>query len=430
MLDIKFIRENPDLVREVIKNRQKDPSLVDLVLELDEKRRVILRELEELRRKRNEISHIAQESVIEGKSVKERIKELEPKADQAEKEFYENLILVPNLYLDDVPLGKDESENVVVRSWGQVRKFTFTPKDHLEIGEKHGSIDVERAALISGSRFAYLKGDLALMQFALISFVLKTLTDAKIVSEVSRKIDPKLSPKSFIPVIPPAMIKPDIYIKMARLDKFQAEERYFLPKDNLYLIGSSEHTLGPLHLEQTLQEEELPIRYVGYSTCFREEAGTYGKDLKGILRVHQFDKVEMESFCLPELSLKEQDFFVAIQEYIMQALGIPYRIVMICTGDLGGPDARQIDLESFMPGQNKYRETHTADLMTDYQARRLGTKVRRHNGSSQLVHMNDATACALGRTLIAILENYQNEDGSITVPEVLRPYLGKDKITP
>ena len=188
MLDIKFIRENPDLVREVIKNRQKDPSLVDLVLELDEKRRVILRELEELRRKRNEISHIAQESVIEGKSVKERIKELEPKADQAEKEFYENLILVPNLYLDDVPLGKDESENVVVRSWGQVRKFTFTPKDHLEIGEKHGFIDVERAALISGSRFVYLKGDLALMQFALISFVLKTLTDAKIVSEVPERL--------------------------------------------------------------------------------------------------------------------------------------------------------------------------------------------------------------------------------------------------
>jgi seryl-tRNA synthetase len=216
---------------------------------------------------------------------------------------------------------------------------------------------------------------------------------------------------------------------MARLDATLEDERYYFPKDDIYLIGSAEHTLGPLHMDETLKEDDLPIRYVGFSTCFRREAGSYGRDTRGILRVHQFDKVEMESFTVPENSLKEQEFFVAIQEYLMQELKLPYQVVMTCTGDQGDPDARHIDIEAWMPGQQKYRETHSADLMTDYQARRLNTRVRRADGSLNFVHMNDATVFAIGRTLIAIVENYQRADGTITVPEVLRPYFGADTIT-
>ena len=231
-----------------------------------------------------------------------------------------------------------------------------------------------------------------------------------------------------MPIIPPVMIRPEIFEKMARLEP--KEERYYLPQDDLYLIGSAEHTLGPIHLNQTLNEGDLPVRYAGYTTAFRREAGSYGKDMKGILRVHQFNKLEMESFTIPENSIKEQDFIVGIQEYLMQQLNIPYRIMMICTGDMGGPDARQIDVECWIPSQGKYRETHTSDMMTDYQARRLNTRVRRKNGISEFVHMNDATAFSMNRPIIAILENYQQEDGSVVVPEVLRKYLGKDIIKP
>ena len=203
-----------------------------------------------------------------------------------------------------------------------------------------------------------------------------------------------------------------------------------MQRDNLYLIGSAEHTLGAMHMDQTFFEQNLPLRYIGFSTSFRREAGSYGKDTKGILRVHQFDKIEMESFTIPEDSKIEQDFFVAIQEYLMKSLEIPYQVVMICTGDMGTPDARQLDIEAWLPGQNKYRETHTSDLMTDYQARRLNTKVKLKSGKTEFVHMNDATAFAIGRTLIAILENYQQKDGSVLVPKVLQALTGFDKIMP
>jgi len=212
---------------------------------------------------------------------------------------------------------------------------------------------------------------------------------------------------------------------MARLEP--RDERYHIPSDDLFLIGSAEHTLGPLHMDETLKESDLPRRYVAFTPAFRREAGSYGKDTRGILRLHQFDKVEMESFATSEMGQKEQDFFVAIQEHLMQKLGLPYRVVMTCTGDQGDPDARHLDIETWMPGEQKYRETHSADYMTDYQARRLGTKVKREKGS-EFVHMNDATVFAIGRTLIAIMENFQQKDGSIVVPEVLRPWVGKDVI--
>lgn len=430
MLDIEFIRENVKLVKDMVKNKQKDPSLVDRVLEFDEKRRKAVAEIEVLRQKRNILSQGSFQSLGEGKEIKEKLKLLEPELQKVEEEFFNNLYLIPNLYLDDVPVGKDEGQNQPIRKWGEIKKLDFVAKDHVELGRTLNIIDNEKASEVVGNRFTYLKGDLALMQFALISYVLKILTDPVLIESLAHKIDPNLSAKIFVPVVPPVMIKPEVYTKMARLDANQEEERYYLPKDNLYLIGSAEHTLGPLHMGEILNEDQLPIRYIGYSTAFRREAGSYGKDVKGILRVHQFDKLEMESFCLPETSVKEQDFFVAVQEHIMQTLKIPYQIVMICTGDMGGPDARQLDLESWMPGENKYRETHTADLMTDYQSRRLATRFKRNDGRSELVHMNDATACAIGRTLIAILENYQNADGSVTIPEVLRAYVGKDRILP
>ncbi|MBU3942843.1 serine--tRNA ligase, partial [Patescibacteria group bacterium] len=323
-----------------------------------------------------------------------------------EEEIKDLLYKIPNILAQDVPAGKDESENVVIKQVGKVPTFNFEIKDHVELGEALGIIDLKTAAQVSGARFVYLKGKLALLQLALINHTFDILTK-----------------KGFIPVVPPVMIKPEVYEKMARLSEADKDERYYFPQDDLYLIGSAEHTLGPLHMNEILNEKDLPLRYAGYSTAFRREAGSYGKDTKGILRVHQFDKIEMESFTVKEDSLKEQDFIVSIQEELIKSLKIPYQVVMICTGDMGSPDARQIDIECWMPGQNKYRETHTSDLMTDYQARRLNTRVRRKEGT-EFVHMNDATAFAIGRTLIAIMENYQQKDGSIKIPEVLQKYTG------
>ncbi len=223
------------------------------------------------------------------------------------------------------------------------------------------------------------------------------------------------------------MIKPAVLNRMARLEP--REDRYYLEKDDLFLVGSAEHTLGPMHMDEVIEESRLPIRYAGYSTAFRREAGSYGKDTKGILRMHQFDKMEVESFCVPEDSYKEQELMVAIQEYLLQQLELPYRVVLICTGDMGFPDHRQIDIETWMPGQNTYRETHSADLIGGFQPRRLNTRVKRASGELEPVHMNDATVFAIGRMLIAIMENYQTADGSIMIPAVLRPYFGQDQIT-
>lgn len=425
MLDIKLIRENPVKVKEVVAARQLDPKLVDLLLEQDEKRRKLLGEIEDLRAERNKAAK--EKNVEKGRKIKKKLQEKEPELVKIEKKYRKLLYQIPNLVAEDVPIGKDESDNKVIRKWGTPRKFDFKPKDHLELGEALDIIDVKRAAKVSGTRFGYLKGDAALLEFALVQFVFETLTDNKKLQGIANQVEDGYNSKAFVPVVPPVMIKEDVFDKMARLHP--KEERYFIPSDDLYLIGSAEHTLGSMHLDEVIEEKRLPIRYVGFSTSFRREAGTYGKDTRGILRVHQFDKIEMESFTTPENGLKEQEFFIAIQEHLMQSLEIPYRVVMICTGDMGAPDYRQVDIEAWLPGQGKYRETHTSDYMTDYQSRRLNTKVNR-KGRTEFVHMNDATAFAIGRTIIAILENYQQEDGSVVIPEVLRKWVGKEKITP
>ena len=418
MLDIKFIRENPEIVRDAIINKKSAVNL-DMLLQLDAQKRKLQASIESLNQEKNEAAK--NKDIEKGKLVKEDLSKIEDEFRDVEKQFMELMYKVPNLYSKDTPLGRDDSENKVLRQVGTPKNFHFTPKEHWQLGAELGVIDNEKAAEISGSRFTFLKGGLALLEFALIQFVFEILTSEKTLQKIISDAGLKVSAKAFVPIVPPVFIKPEVFQRMGRLEP--KDERYYIPSDDVYLIGSAEHTLGPLHMDQILSEKDLPIRYAGFSTAFRREAGSYGKDTKGILRMHQFDKLEMESFCVAEDSMAEQDFFVAIQEHIMQALQIPYQILICCTGDMGDPDFRHIDLESWMPGQNKYRETHSADLMTDFQSRRLNIKVKRiESAKNELVHMNDATAVAIGRTLIAIMENYQQEDGSIFVPEVLQKY--------
>ncbi len=420
MLDITFIRENVDLVKAAIKNKNREGIDLDRILELAEERRKLAGEITEVNRQRNEAQKTRDAEA--GKRLKDELRAAEEKYQALEKELVSLLIKVPNIPSADTPLGPDESGNKVIRSWGEKPKFNFEPKAHWDIGRELGIIDSEKAAEISGARFTFLKGDLALMQFAILQWALSVLTSRTELEKIIKEAGLSVSPKPFVPVVVPVMMRSTVMNRMARLDPI--EDRFYFEKDDLVLVGSAEHTLGPLHMDESLSEEKLPVRYVGYSTAFRREAGSYGKDTKGILRQHQFDKLEMESFTKPEDGLAEQDFMLAIQEYLMRQLKLPHQAVLICTGDMGFPDQRQIDLETWMPGQNTFRETHSADYVGGFQSRRLNTKLKRTNGESEPVHMNDATVFAMGRTLIAILENYQQEDGSVVVPEILRLYMG------
>jgi len=403
---------------------------IDAILKVDAEKRALIAESENLKARQNRESEAVaaekdkarrQEKIDELKKLKDAFKQLEPRLAQVSADLDAALDGVPNMADADVPVGPDESGNVVVRQVGEPPKFDFEPKDHVALGELHDVIDNELGAEVAGARFTYLKGDLVLLQQAIIQYVFALLTDRQALQGIIEKNRLDLPATPFVPVIPPLMIKPDVMQRMARLEP--REERYHIPSDDLYLIGSAEHTLGPMHLDETLSESRLPLRYVACTAAFRREAGSYGKDVRGILRLHQFDKIEMESFSLPEKSHAEQELFVAIQEHLLQALRIPYQVVSICTGDMGGPDARQIDIECWMPGQNRYRETHTSDLMTDYQARRLNTRVRRNDGGIEFAHTNDATCVAMGRLIIAIMENFQRADGTIDIPDVLHPYM-------
>lgn len=415
MLDLKFIRENPDLVKEACQKKQREVD-IDKLLTLDQERRKLIKESEDLKAEKNKLSakkELTEEEKEQAKDLKEKIKEKEGRLKEIEEEIDKLLWQVPNIPFDDVPVGKDEEDNVVLRTVGEPPKFDFEPKDHVELGKMWDLIDIERAAKVSGSRFYYLKNEVALLEFALISYIFETFI-----------------PEGFIPVVPPVMIREGPYRGMGRLAPGDEEERYYLPKDELYLIGSAEHTLGPMHMNEILKEEELPKRYLGFSSCFRREAGSYGKDVRGILRVHQFDKVEMFSFTTPEKSKEEHEFLLSMEEKLMQALKLPYRVVLICTGDMSFTDAKQYDIETWLPGQNKYRETHSCSNTTDFQARGINCRYRKKDGSLEFVHMLNATACAIGRTIIAILENYQQKDGTIIIPEALRKYLGGQERIP
>lgn len=416
MIDIKVLRENPEVVRQNLTIRNLNPNLVDDFLAIDEEWRSIFSKINNLRAKQNELSQ--KQNIEEAKKIKEELKnleEIEREINQKREQILEN---IPNIPFVDVPIGRDELENKVIKEGGLKPNFDFEPREYLEIAQKLDLIDTQKASEVSGTRFGYLKNDAVLLEFALVKLAFDVLLK-----------------EGFVPVVPPVLIRPEVYRGMGRLFGDQKEERYFIEKDNLYLVGSAEHTLGPLHLNEIFEEDDLPRRYVGFSTCFRREAGSYGKDTKGILRVHQFDKVEMFSFSRPEDSRSEHIYLLSLQEKLMDLLKLPYRVVEICTGDLGWTDARQFDIETWLPAQidknghrGTYRETHSCSNTTDFQSRGINCRLRRKNGKLEFVHMLNATAFAIGRMIIAIIENYQTKDGKIFVPEVLRDYIGKEII--
>lgn len=433
MLDIQYIRDNAELVQEKSRQKGYDVDIAKL-LELDLKRRDLLAKIEQLRQKRNEQANSetqkpTEQQIAEGKNLKNQLSSLQDEFNQIEVAYTELIEQVPNVALDDVPVGTSELENQVAKQVGEPKIYDFKAKPHWELNGVEKLIDKERAAKIAGTRFAYIKGGLVELQFAIIQFVISQLTDETVLETIIRDNNLDIKPKPFVPVLPPAVVRTEAYEASTRLNA--EETTYKLANDDLWLNASAEHSLCTMYINEILPEEVLPIRYIGYSTSFRREAGTYGKDTEGIIRMHQFDKLEMEVFSTPETGLAEHLFLIAIQEYLVQKLELPYRVLLKCTADIGKPNARGVDIDTWFPGENRYRETHTADYMTDYQARRLKTRLRRTDGKIQLVHTNDGTAFALGRIMAAIMENNQTHDGHIIIPSVLRPYMfsrNKDEI--
>ncbi|OGY68206.1 MAG: serine--tRNA ligase [Candidatus Harrisonbacteria bacterium RIFCSPLOWO2_02_FULL_45_10c] len=408
MLDINLIRKEPERIKKALAAKQADPLLVDNFLQLDEKWRTLTKQFDDTRAEQRKIR-----SAEEGKSIKETLKKIDGELQDIAKMREEALHQMPNPPLMSIPVGKDASENIVLEEVGK-KPALKNPKDYTELAQEFDLIDTERAAKISGSRFGYLKGPAALMEFALVDLAMKALIK-----------------REFIPIIPPVIINEDPMWAMGYLERGR-DEIYHLPQDNQYLIGTSEQSVGPMHQGEVL--EDLPKRYVAFSTCFRREAGSYGKDTKGILRVHQFDKVEMVVFTTPEESEKEHQRLLGFQRALMDALELPYRVLNICSGDLGDPAAAKYDIEAWLPGQNggqgEYRETHSTSNTTDFQSRRLNIKYKNKEGKTELVHMLNGTAFAIGRTILAILENYQTDKGTIKIPKVLQDYMGMKEINP
>lgn len=433
MLDLNFIRNNKQAVADNAKNKAVDVD-IDAFLKLDERRLQLQQNLDSLRTERNKIAdEIKQlgkptpELIEKGKKIKLEITESEADFKEIDEQWLAIYKQIPNMATNDVPIGLTEDENQVTKTVGESTKFDFEPLNHYELAAKRDWIDKERAAKVAGARFAYLKGDLVKLQMAVVNFVIDRLTDEQVIAKLIKDNDLNLSSKPFTPILPPLMIRTEPYDAMDRLQP--SDDRYKIEGEDLWLQGSAEHVLGSMYMNETFKEADLPIRYLGYATSFRKEAGTYGKDMEGILRMHQFDKLEMESFSTAETSLDEHYLFIAIQEFLLSELEIPYRVIQKCTFDIGKPNARGFDMEAWLPGQNKYRETHTADYMTDYQARRLNTRVKRDNGELELIHTNDATAFALGRILIAIMENNQTADFKVKIPAKLVSFMaGKTEI--
>ena len=414
MLDIKFIKENPNKAKQGCKKKQVNID-IDLLLKKDKERIKILQEVEVIRAEKNK----SNKKITEAKDKNEKQKiivamqkidktgdNLEKKLNELEQEIEKLAYRVPNMPLDNVPEGKDETGNLVLRKEGKVPEFDFEPKDYLEISKQFDLIDIERASKISGSRFGFLKNEIVFLEFALVNFVLENLGE-----------------QGFIPVIPPIMMKSEKMRGMGYLEQTDKDEAYYLPKDDLFLAGTSEQPLGAMHSDEIFDEKELPRRYVGFSSCFRREAGSYGKDTKGILRVHQFDKLEMFSFSKPEESEKEHQFLLKMEENLMRKLGLHYQVIHICSGDLGLPAATKYDIETWIPSQKIYRETHSVSNCTDFQSKRLNIRYRDQKGELKFVHTLNGTAFAIGRILIAIIENYQQKDGTIKIPKALHKYL-------
>jgi seryl-tRNA synthetase len=431
MLDIQFIRDNPKLVKEKAQQKGYDVD-IDKLLKADQKRRQLLTEIETLRRQRNTktdkyIDRPTAEQITAGRELKQKLNDLEKQSEELNNSYQTLLYQVPNMPLEDVPVGISEQANKVIKTVGEPIEYDFKPKNHWELAQAKDLIDKERAAKVAGSRFAYIKGPLVELQLAIMQFVIHTLGDQNIIEKIIKDNNLSITAKPFVPVLPPAVVRTAPYEASARLN---AEEMtYQLAQDDLWLNASAEHSLCTMYMDEIIPEESLPIRYIGYATSFRREAGSYGKDMEGILRVHQFDKLEMEVFSTPETGLDEHKLLIAVEEYLVSQFELPYHVLLKCTADIGKPNARGVDIEIWLPGEGKYRETHTADYMTDYQARRMKTRLRRSDGRIEFVHTNDATAFALGRIMIAIMENRQTKDGHIIIPEVLRPFMmGKTEI--
>ena len=415
MVDINLIREKPKAIQQAALAKGVTVD-IELVLKLDEQVQSLQREIQQIREERNALAKSIKgkptpEQVEKGKKIKEELEKKEDAFRIADTELQTLLLGIPNPSKADVKVGKDESENEVIKTVGKPTKFSFKPKDHLEIGEALDIIDVKKAAVVSGARFYYLKNEGALLEFALKQFAFETLLK-----------------QGFIPILPPVLVKKEIMDGLGYTQMGDAENIFSTENGDLYLVGTAEQSIVPYHMNDVLKKEDLPRRYVGFSTAFRREAGSYGKDTRGIIRVHQFDKTEMVSFVAEGEDDKEHEYMLSLEENFMKLLGIPYQVVKVCTGDLGFNAARKYDIEAWIPSQEKYREMTSTSTVTDFQSRRLNMRYQDGDQRKYLQALN-GTAFST-RPLVAILENYQQEDGSVVVPEVLRKYMCKDVIKP
>jgi len=418
LIDLRLLRENPDAVKAAYDRRGGVEGL-DQVVELDRRYREVLSEVEALRAEHNRASKAVgmaapedRPAAIAGaKELADRIRSLEPELEAASAELDKAAAYLPNFPHESVPDGLSEDENVVEREHGERPEFDFEPLEHVALGERLRIFDSERGAKTSGSRFVYLTGQGVILELALVRFTIDFLTG-----------------RGFMPVVTPVLVREQAMYGTGFLPA-EEHEFYKVERDDLFLIGTSEVALASMHSDEILAESALPLRYAGFSSCFRREAGTYGKETKGLIRVHQFDKVEQFSYSHPEDSWDELAAIRTNQEKILQALEIPYRVLVMCAGDLGSSAAKKVDNEAWLPGAARYLELTSATNATDYQARRLGIRFRTGSGA-QLVHTLNGTACAVGRTIVALLENHQRGDGSVSIPEALRPYTGFDALTP
>ncbi len=416
MIDIAILRERRDELARSLARRGVEIDL-DRLEALDRERRSVRSQAEELRARKKTIGKSIstldgdekQAAIAEAAEIAERYKELLVRADALDEEFNATWVTLPNMTDPTAAEGLTEDDAVVIDEFGEPPVFDFEPKDHVEIGTALGVLDVERAAKVSGSRFGFILGKLAMVEFALVRYAMDNLTG-----------------HGFTPVVPPVLVREQALFGTGFFPG-DAEQVYSIPEDDLYLVGTSEVPLAAFHADEIFDEGALPVRYAGYSTCFRREAGTYGKDTRGIFRVHQFDKVEMFSFVEPSASRDEHEFLLAREQELLQGLELPYRVVNVAAGDLGSSAAKKYDIEAWFPSQGRYREVTSTSNTTDYQARRLKIRHRTPDGVV-FVHTLHGTAIAVGRILIAIMENHQQADGTVAVPEALRPYTGFDVI--
>jgi len=418
MLSIDYIRDNKEKVIAAFKNKGYKQIDLEKLIALNDKRKKLDQDIQQLRQ---ELNTQSKKGVDE--STKEKNKQTRITIQKRDKELSEiniefnNLINeVPNIPQDDVPIGEDESKNKVIKTWGKPNKIDFKPKDHLDLGEALDIIDVKTAAKVSGTRFGYLKNEGVILEFALVQLALNILNN-----------------ENFTSVIPPVLINKDITTGLGYWQGGGNEDYYLVHEPNnkdpyLYLVGTAEHSIVPMHKDDLFNKKELPKRYVGFSTSFRREAGSYGKDTRGIFRVHQFDKIEMVSFVTEKNDKKEHDYLLSLEEKLFQLLEIPYQITQMCTGDLGFPISRKYDINAWMPSQNKYREVTSVSSTTDFQARRLNIKYQ-DGQEKKYVHILNGTAFAIGRTIIAILENHQQKNGSVAIPKALQKYTGFKEIS-